>query len=94
MMNDLITYLLIAIVFLLIGLFIGKLLTKLKLEKEIMEKSGWIKFLGTNIDKWMKEEIGKNIRLLEIFSLPGIKNLNSFFKKKKELRLENISMIK
>jgi hypothetical protein len=39
------------------------------------------------------EEIGKNIRLLEIFSLPGIKNLNSFFKKKKELRLENISII-
>ena len=34
MMNDLITYLLIAFVFLLIGLFIGKLLTKLKLEKE------------------------------------------------------------
>ena len=30
------------------------------------------------------EEIGKNIRLLEIFSLPGIKNLNSFFKKKKK----------
>ncbi|MDB4070335.1 DUF3726 domain-containing protein [Candidatus Pelagibacter sp.] len=40
------------------------------------------------------EEIGKNIRLLEIFSLPGIKNLNSFFKKKKELRLENISIVK
>ena len=40
------------------------------------------------------EEIGKNIRLLEIFSLPGIKNLNSFFKKKKELSLENISIIK
>ena len=40
------------------------------------------------------EEIGKNIRLLEIFSLPGIKNLNSFFKKKKGLRLENISIIK
>ena len=39
------------------------------------------------------EEIGKNIRLLEIFSLPGIKNLNSFFKKKRELRLENISLI-
>ena len=31
----------------------------LKLEKEIMEKSGWIKFLGTNIDKWMKEERDK-----------------------------------
>ena len=39
------------------------------------------------------EEIGKNIRLLEIFGIPGIKNLNSFFKKKKELRLENISII-
>jgi DNA recombination protein RmuC len=34
MMNDLITYLLIAIVFALIGLFIGKLLAKLKSEKE------------------------------------------------------------
>ncbi|MDA7714333.1 DUF3726 domain-containing protein [Candidatus Pelagibacter sp.] len=40
------------------------------------------------------EEVGKNIRLLEIFSLPGIKNLNSFFKKKKKLRLKNISIIK
>ena len=40
------------------------------------------------------EEIGKNTRLLEFFNLPGIKNLNSFFKKKKELRLENISIIK
>jgi hypothetical protein len=39
------------------------------------------------------EEIGKNIRLLEIFNLPGIKNLNSFFKKKKVLKLENISII-
>ena len=40
------------------------------------------------------EEVAKNIRLLEMFNLPGIKNLNSFFKKKKELRLENISIIK
>ena len=39
------------------------------------------------------EEVAKNIRLLEIFNLPGIKNLNSFFKKKKQLRLENISLI-
>ena len=39
------------------------------------------------------EEVAKNIRLLEIFSLAGIKNLNSFFKKKKKLRLENISLI-
>jgi hypothetical protein len=39
------------------------------------------------------EEVAKNIRLLEIFNLPGIKNLNSFFKKKKELSLQNISLI-
>ena len=40
---------------------VGDVTQELKLEKEIMEKSGWIKFLGTNIDKWMKEEIGKGI---------------------------------
>ena len=39
------------------------------------------------------EEVAKNIRLLEIFNLPGIKNLNSFFKKKRELRLEKINLI-
>ena len=40
---------------------VGDVTQELKLEKEIMEKSGWIKFLGNNIDKWMKEEIGKGI---------------------------------
>ena len=40
---------------------VGDVTQELKLEKEIMEKSGWIKFLGTNIDKWMKEETGKGI---------------------------------
>ena len=34
----------------------------------------------------ISEEIGKNIRLLEMFSLPGIKNLNDFYKKKKNLK--------
>ena len=29
------------------------------------------------------EEVGKNIRLLEMFGFPGIKNLNYFYKKKK-----------
>ncbi len=29
------------------------------------------------------EEVGKNIRMLEFFGLPGIKNLNHFYKKKK-----------
>jgi hypothetical protein len=39
------------------------------------------------------EEVAKNIRLLEMFNLPGIKSLNSFLKKKKKIRLKNISLI-
>ena len=39
------------------------------------------------------EEVGKNIRLLEFFSLPGIKNLNSFLNNKKNIKLENLSLI-
>jgi len=39
------------------------------------------------------EEIGKNIRLLEIFSLPGIKNLNDFLNKKKNQKLEKLNLI-
>ncbi len=39
------------------------------------------------------EEVGKNIRLLEIFCLPGIKNLNFFLKKRHELKLKEISII-
>ena len=39
------------------------------------------------------EEVGKNIRLLEMFGLPGIKNLNDYFKKKKQKRFENLNLI-
>ena len=39
------------------------------------------------------EEVGKNVRLLEFFSLPGIKNLNSFLNNKKNIKLENLSLI-
>ena len=42
----------------------------------------------------ISEEIGKNIRLLEMFSFPGIKNLNDFYKKKKDLKLEELTLIK
>ena len=42
----------------------------------------------------ISEEIGKNIRLLEMFSLPGIKNLNDFYKKKKDLKLDELTLIK
>ena len=39
------------------------------------------------------EEVGKNVRLLEFFSLPGIKNLNAFLDNKKNIKLENLSLI-
>ena len=39
------------------------------------------------------EEVGKNVRLLEIFGLPGIKNLNDYFDKKKEQKFENLRLI-
>ena len=41
----------------------------------------------------ISEEVGKNIRLLEMFGLPGVKNLNDFYKKKKELQFENLNLI-
>ena len=41
----------------------------------------------------ISEEVGKNIRLLEMFGLPGIKNLNDFLKKKKDLNFENLNLI-
>ena len=39
------------------------------------------------------EEVGKNIRLLELFGLSGIKNLNSFYKKRKNNKFENLNLI-
>ena len=41
----------------------------------------------------ISEEVGKNIRILEMFGLPGIKNLNDFYKKKKEQQFENLNLI-
>ena len=42
----------------------------------------------------VSEEIGKSIRLLELFSLPGIKYLNSYYKDKKKKIFENLSLVK
>ena len=42
----------------------------------------------------VSEEIGKSIRLLELFSLPGIKHLNFYYKDKKKKIFENLSLIK
>ena len=39
------------------------------------------------------EEVGKCIRLLELFGLPGIKNLNQYYKKKNTQKFENLNMI-
>jgi len=37
----------------------------------------------------VSEETGKSIRLLELFSLPGIKHLNEYFNEKNTKRLLN-----
>tara|TARA_Y100001958_G_scaffold138192_1_gene111249 strand:+ start:461 stop:1072 length:612 start_codon:yes stop_codon:yes gene_type:complete len=39
------------------------------------------------------EEIGKSIRLLELFGLPGIKNLNQYFYNKDQKKFESIKLI-
>ena len=41
----------------------------------------------------ISEEVGKNIRLLEMFGLPGIKNLNDYYEKKKVQKFENLKLI-
>ena len=41
----------------------------------------------------ISEEVGKNIRLLEMFGFPVVKNLNVFYKKKKEQQFENLNLI-
>ena len=39
------------------------------------------------------EELGKNIRLLEMFGLAGLKNLNSYFKIYNQKQFQKISLI-
>jgi len=41
----------------------------------------------------VSEEVGKNIRLLEMFGLPGIKNLNQYYKIIKEKKFQNLNLI-
>ena len=42
----------------------------------------------------ISEEIGKSIRLLELFGFPGIKNLNQYYQNKKKKNFEKIMLIK
>ena len=39
------------------------------------------------------EELGKCVRLLELFGLPGIKNINQYFIDKKVKKFENVNLI-
>ena len=41
----------------------------------------------------ISEEVGKSIRLLEMFSFKGVKNLNEYFKEKKDKNFENLNLI-
>ena len=41
----------------------------------------------------ISEEVGKSIRLLEMFSFKGIKNLNEYLKEKKVKKFENLNLI-
>ena len=41
----------------------------------------------------ISEEVGKGIRLLELFGLPGVKNLNQYYKVINKKKFENISTI-
>ena len=41
----------------------------------------------------ISEEVGKSIRLLEMFSFKGVKNLNEYFKEKKDKKFESLNLI-
>ena len=41
----------------------------------------------------ISEEVGKSIRLLEMFGFKGVKNLNEYFKEKKDKKFENLNLI-
>ena len=41
----------------------------------------------------ISEEVGKSVRLLEMFNFEGIKNLNEYLKEKKDKKFESLSLI-
>ena len=48
---------------------------------------------GIGFSWGISEEIGKNIRLLEMFGLPGLKNLNQYYKILKEKKFQNLTLV-
>lgn len=41
----------------------------------------------------ISEEVGKNLKILELFGLPGLKNLNDYYKNKLKDKFENLKII-
>jgi hypothetical protein len=53
--------------------------------KELQELQGF---------SWgVSEDVGKSIRILELFGLPGLKNLNQYFKDRDNKKFENLNLI-
>ena len=48
---------------------------------------------GVGFSWGISEEVGKNIRLLEMFGLPGLKNLNYYYKIFKEKKFQNLTLV-
>ena len=48
---------------------------------------------ATGFSWGVAEEVGKSVRLLELFGLPGIKNVNQYFIDKKVKKFENLNLI-
>ena len=48
---------------------------------------------GIGFSWGISEEVGKNIRLLEMFGLPGLKNLNHYYKIFKEKKFQNLTLV-
>ena len=49
---------------------------------------------ATGFSWGISEEVGKCIRLLELFGLPGIKNLNQYYQERKNKKFEKLNLIK
>ncbi len=48
---------------------------------------------GIGFSWGISEEVGKNIRLLEMFGLPGLKNLNQYYKILKGKKFQNLTLV-
>mgnify|MGYP001498874897 FL=1 len=48
---------------------------------------------GVGFNWGVAEEVGKNIKLLEMFGLPGLKNLNDYFNSLKSKKFQNLTFI-